>query len=106
MTAKTQENDWLGPLLKVIGTLLYFIIFGAFILCQGEWIRVEHLPKTVLAAAESQKPRHEGSSITALEVDAIRSALDRHNGNRTRAAAELGIHRTTLLRKLRKFEMK
>jgi transcriptional regulator with PAS, ATPase and Fis domain len=33
---------------------------------------------------------------------AVSAALERHAGNRTRAAAELGIHRTTLLRKMKK----
>ncbi len=43
------------------------------------------------------------SSLNLKEVEAwaIRKALQRHNGNRTRAASELGIHRDTLIAKLK-----
>ncbi len=43
-----------------------------------------------------------GGGLGQLERDAILAALERAGGNRTRAARELGIHRTTLLRKLKK----
>ncbi len=37
-----------------------------------------------------------------LEREALEAALERHGGNRSRAARELGIHRTTLLRKMKR----
>ena len=45
---------------------------------------------------------HPPPKLDALEREALVQALERHAGNRTRAAAELGIHRTTLIRKLKK----
>jgi two-component system response regulator AtoC len=39
--------------------------------------------------------------LDALEDDAIRRALAAHDGNRSRAARDLGIHRSTLIRRLR-----
>ena len=41
-----------------------------------------------------------GRSLAELEELAIRAALSRHRGNRHAAAQELGIARSTLLRRL------
>ncbi len=77
----------------------------AFILCQGERIGVEHLPPAIGETARRPSPAVAPASMSAVERDAIRAALERHGGNRSRAAAELGIHRTTLLRKLRQYAL-
>jgi DNA-binding NtrC family response regulator len=50
-------------------------------------------------------PPTSGSLLRALEADAILSALETHKGNRTRAARALGIHRSTLLRRLQTLEL-
>jgi transcriptional regulator with PAS, ATPase and Fis domain len=41
-----------------------------------------------------------GRTLNELEEMAIRSALARHGGNRRAVSAELGIARSSLLRKL------
>ena len=43
--------------------------------------------------------------LEIIEREALKSALQRHNDNRTRAARELGIHRSTLIRKIRKYNL-
>ncbi|MFH0903146.1 MAG: sigma 54-interacting transcriptional regulator [Pseudomonadota bacterium] len=76
------------------------IVERAFILCPGDRIGTQHLPATVVAC---RSDRHaESTSLEAAELAAIQAALARHDGNRTRAAADLGIHRITLLRKLKR----
>ncbi len=42
-------------------------------------------------------------AVAALETAMIRAALDRHGGNRARAARELGIHRPMLYAKMRRY---
>ncbi|MFT6712963.1 MAG: transcriptional regulator of acetoin/glycerol metabolism, partial [Planctomycetota bacterium] len=42
-------------------------------------------------------------SLDALEEDAVRRALAASSGNRSLAARQLGIHRTTLYHKMRRF---
>ncbi len=78
------------------------IIERSFILCLGPQITTESLCDHVREAAGKSRAPVAAGSLLETEAQAIRAALDRHHGNRTRAAAELGIHRTTLLRKLRR----
>ncbi|MBD3299460.1 MAG: PAS domain-containing protein [candidate division Zixibacteria bacterium] len=70
----------------------------AFVMCHGPQLELEHLPSHIVA--------HNGNSngIGAdkhSEKDVIVDALRRHQGNRTHAATELGIHRATLWRKIK-----
>tara|TARA_B100001057_G_scaffold482520_1_gene558006 strand:+ start:8500 stop:8733 length:234 start_codon:yes stop_codon:yes gene_type:complete len=44
-------------------------------------------------------------AVTELETEEISHALAVHKGNRTRAANALGIGRTNLIAKMRKYEM-
>lgn len=80
------------------------MIERAFILCEGAEIGLADLPPQVLAAARPAggAAAEETGSLDRLEAQAIQAALDRHRGNRTRAARDLGIHRSTLLRKLKR----
>lgn len=57
--------------------------------------------------AAPSPPEPDGThGLDEVERQTIRSALARHDGNRTRAARELGIHRTTLLRKMRRYGLR
>ena len=79
------------------------IVERAFILCQVDRIGIEHLPASVVAlpTGPAMVIVPAVSSLAAAEIGAVRAALERNHGNRTRAAAELGVHRTTLIRKLK-----
>jgi PAS domain S-box-containing protein len=69
----------------------------AFVMCQGEEIRVEHLPDHIVggsAGAQVGPPDAHPSEAQRI-VEALRRCL----GNRTQAAKELKMHRTTLWRK-------
>ncbi len=69
----------------------------ALVMCHGDTIKPEHLPHHIMDAISihTSKPDSEDN-----EEAMIRDALRRHNGNRTRAARELGMHRSTLWRKM------
>ena len=76
------------------------IIEYAFILCAGGLIQPQHLPEPFRlnpqeAITTGVKTLHE------LEARFINEVLRRHQGNRLAAAKELGIHKTTLWRKIR-----
>ena len=74
----------------------------AFVMCHGEEIELQHLPASIT---------QEASLVTGMtrekrsEREVIEEILQRHGGNRTRAAEELGIHRSTLWRKLRVYRL-
>jgi PAS domain S-box-containing protein len=78
------------------------IIERAFILCQGDRIGLEHFPPSVLGIASRGPIGSNPGARDAADAVAIRSALARARGNRTRAAAAIGIHRITLLRRMRR----
>ncbi|MDO9475948.1 MAG: helix-turn-helix domain-containing protein, partial [Pseudohongiella sp.] len=56
----------------------------------------------------SQRPNETTNaalSLAELEKDAIRDAIQRHDGNLTQVAKTLGLGRTTLYRKMEKYEL-
>jgi transcriptional regulator with PAS, ATPase and Fis domain len=80
------------------------IIEHAFILCKGIEIKVTHLPQYVLSSAG--RGLSKGSvgiqRLEDLEKGVILEALEKHKGDRGQAARELGVHRSTLWRKMKK----
>jgi transcriptional regulator with PAS, ATPase and Fis domain len=81
------------------------IIERAFILCGAGEIGLTDLPAQVVnPSRRAEEPRAGGTGgLGGLEREAIRTALERHGGNRTRSARDLGIHRSTLIRKIKKY---
>jgi PAS domain S-box-containing protein len=80
------------------------IIEHAFVMCRGNKIRRDHLPSYLLR--QSGKKKSPIKSIehifNKMEKETILKVLEKHRGNRSAAANELGMHRTTLWRKLRR----
>ncbi|HUU45106.1 MAG TPA: sigma 54-interacting transcriptional regulator [Acidobacteriota bacterium] len=77
------------------------IIEHAFVLCSRGVIDRRHLPEK-LAGTQEAGPDARGSvtSLREMERIFIMDALRRHEGNRLAAARELGIHKSTLFRKI------
>jgi len=79
------------------------IIERAFVLCLEGPIRLEHLPEELRAHPEWAEPHQVGRlAHDQLDAEAIRRALEHHGYNRLAAARELGIHKTTLFRRIKK----
>jgi len=74
----------------------------AFVLCRGEEIGLEHLP-AVFGTAAPKRPSVEPprANLKDIERHLIADALRRHHGHRGAAARELGIHKSTLHRKIK-----
>lgn len=84
------------------------IIERAFIVCHEGLIEPGHLPPDFLGMANSfAGPTYGGlaDAIKNLEIQIIRTALSRNRGNRLAAARELGIHKSTLFRKIDKLRI-
>jgi transcriptional regulator with PAS, ATPase and Fis domain len=75
----------------------------AVALCQGNRVEVDDLPEELRAAMP--RPRSSGSTrpLEDVEREYILAAVESVGGNRTRAAADLGIGLATLKRKLKQY---
>ncbi|MEE4272784.1 MAG: sigma 54-interacting transcriptional regulator [Thermoanaerobaculales bacterium] len=83
------------------------IIEHAFVLCHSSIIEVHHLPPE-LAKRDSRQPLPmlgAPTTLRAMEVTHITDALRRTEGNRKEAAELLGIHPSTLFRKIRNLKI-
>ena len=79
------------------------VIERAFVLCHEGLIGIGHLPGELTARGAAGGAGSDARSAhDILDAQAIRAALERHYGNRSAAARELGIHKTTLFRKIKK----
>ena len=95
--ARLMEYDYPGNVRE-----LENIIEHAFVLCRGNLIEIEHLPPSVRGeqhVGESVPKR--GWTLKEMERCLIQDALRRHQGHRAATARELGIHPSTLFRKMR-----
>lgn len=77
------------------------IIEHAFVLSPGGMIQAQHLPGE-LRPRPSTPQRETLDLLGEYEKELILDALRRNQWNRLKAAQELGIHKTTLFRKVRK----
>lgn len=76
------------------------IIEHAFVLCRGTIIDTDTLPESV--CPKSSNPVVRPTSMNDVEASYIREVLERHGWNRRESAKELGMHKTTLWRKMKR----
>ncbi|MDD5758263.1 MAG: sigma 54-interacting transcriptional regulator [Desulfobulbaceae bacterium] len=82
------------------------IIEYCFVLCHGQEICKEHLPTEFIDCMEdlAEAPKNRGSApLIDAEAHAIMEALDKFNGCRLVTAEYLGIEKTTLWRKMKRY---
>jgi two-component system, NtrC family, response regulator HydG len=90
-------NAWPGNIRE-----LYNVIEYAFAVSDGVVLKKKHLPDTVLdVKASNEKHINEPNN----EKDLILQAMRQTNFSKPKAAALLGMHRTTLYRKLKKYNI-
>jgi PAS domain S-box-containing protein len=77
------------------------IIEHAFVLCAKEFITMAHLPPS-LAAKSGPGTGENKDPVLAAQIKMITDALKRNNNNRNAAARDLGIHKSTLFRRIKK----
>lgn len=93
--------DWPGNVRELENT-----IERAFVLCTKEEITPAHLPAAF--AGHTEQARHNediGSVRQVAEKRSIEAALKRNHYNRAATARELGIHKTTLYRKMKSLDI-
>jgi PAS domain S-box-containing protein len=112
---RLREREIAGVASETLGILLAHdypgnirelenIIEYAFILCTGGLICPEHLPEPLRPPPQAVLPVGV-TTLHELEARFIQETLRRHAWNRGAAASELGIHKTTLWRKIRQLRI-
>jgi PAS domain S-box-containing protein len=95
-----MAHDWPGNVRE-----LENVIERSFILCNQDFIGIDHLPDE-LTARGAMEPAPTMSNIRATrdlhDAQTIRAALERNAYNRLATAKELGMHKSTLFRKMKK----
>jgi transcriptional regulator with PAS, ATPase and Fis domain len=93
-----MAHDWPGNVRE-----LENVIERSSVLCNEEFIQIEHLPEELTG---SHRWKSRSSDIRAahdlLDAQEIHAALERNGFNRTATARELGIHKSTLFRRIKR----
>lgn len=79
------------------------IMEHAFIMCKEPMIQPHHLPSYIFGL-DTELERAYDTRMREVETRTILQVLRKHHGSKVKAAKELGIHRTTLWRKLKGLE--
>ncbi|MCP4256410.1 MAG: PAS domain-containing protein [Planctomycetes bacterium] len=99
--ATLLEHDYRGNVRE-----LENIIEHCFVLCQGEIIEQKHLPTSFKTNEEADyNDIKKAVTLKEMEKIFIINALKQNNGNRTAAAKQLCIHKSTLFRKLKSLDI-
>ncbi len=82
------------------------VVERAVLLCREDTIQTEHLPANLQhRAMASSRPGGEDLALAGVERRHIAEVLQLCEGNRSQAARLLGIHRSTLLEKIRLYDL-
>ena len=92
--------DWPGNIRE-----LENIIERAFVICSGGKIGIEHLPPE-LTLKDTDMPTDFQTAKNILEARNIEKALEQAGNNKTKAARLLGMHKSTLHRKLKRLNIR
>ncbi|WP_304511648.1 sigma-54 interaction domain-containing protein [Desulfobacula sp.] len=80
------------------------IIEHAFVLCSEGYIKLHHLPG-FLSLPSNINEEIDSDPVKSAQTKVITDALARNNYNRSAAAKDLGIHKSTLFRRIKKLGM-
>jgi len=81
------------------------------VVCKNHWVGKEHLPETLHQKIDlrkipaSEKITESEPSLEAVEKDIIYKTLKKNNWSRKLTAAQMGIHPTTLWRKMKRLNL-
>jgi DNA-binding NtrC family response regulator len=105
--ARLQTHDWPGNVRELAN-----VVERAVVLCAEDEIRPEDFALPSLASLSAPPPTSPvghgdfHAQVKASKQAIIRAALDRANGNQTKAAEFLGLQRTYLVKLLRELEIR
>ncbi|SEI00908.1 PAS domain S-box-containing protein [Halobacillus karajensis] len=104
-----MNYEWPGNIRELINTLEKLVV-----MVDEDMIDTNHLPEEFIREERRKSPMEESSYSLFHQVknekmererDLIEKTLKQTDGNKTKAAQQLGIHRTTLYQKLKKYRL-
>jgi two-component system response regulator HydG len=100
-----EHHAWPGNVRE-----LHNVIQRAVVVADGTTISPAHLPPRLLQTSGAREPATapllpQSARLEDLEREALKRALERSGGNVAEVVRELGIGRTTVYRKLKKFNL-
>jgi len=83
------------------------VLEHALIICRSDTIEARHLPEYLHRPQGGRRRAEAGEkpSLEQRERERLLTVLEKHGGHRQRAARELGIDRTTLWRRMKKYRL-
>jgi two-component system response regulator HydG len=84
---------------------LQYIIERAVIMADGDILEPKDLIFSPIESAGSTETENAEMKLSAVEKNTILKVIEKHNGNITKAAKELGLTRTALYRRLSKYDI-
>ncbi len=108
--AVLKQHPWKGNVRELANAIEY-----ALTLCDGQRILAVDLPESLRSGALQQAITEAASEVwnplvpktlREIEMDLIYRVLEKHHGDKPRAAAELGIALKTLYNKLNQYEIR
>jgi PAS domain S-box-containing protein len=113
-----KQKQFLGVTPEAMDVLMHYeypgnvrelenILEHAFILCKSKLIDVPSLPSEIVPESLRDRPETVGQlgPLESAEAEAILRALAQNGGHREKTAKALGIHKTTLIRKMKKLQI-
>lgn len=102
---KLCAYEWPGNVRELRNTIERMVV-----LCEGDTLTESDVPENISTAIKGGINQKKSDTLTngsleSTEKDKILAVLEKHNGNRTRAAIELGISRRTIIRKLEQYNL-
>ncbi|RJP66173.1 MAG: PAS domain-containing protein [Ignavibacteriales bacterium] len=96
-----EKYNWPGNIRE-----LENVIEHGFVLCQNKIIQTEHLPEKLISQINVESDTKTTTSpVLEAEKRLIISTLEKFNGNKNETAKTLGINKSTLWRKMKKFNL-
>jgi len=84
---------------------LQYTIERAVIMCDGNLLQAKDLIFSPIETVPTEEPEPTELKLSAIEKNTILRVIEKHNGNITKAAKELGLTRTALYRRLSKYDI-
>ena len=99
--AALRAHDWPGNIRE-----LRNVVESLLALSPGAVITLADLPPDISPVSASVTPVRAPVALSEIESDALREAIQAEHGNLTRAAARLGIAKSTLYEKMKRHGLK